>query len=108
MLSRTLYLKEKQNKILIVFFYVTKSNLKNTIGLDTSKFVNEVDLGRITTVDKLNIGKLKKLPTALESLKSKVNKLDVDQLALVSVDFKKLSDLVETEVVKKNVYDWEI
>ena len=38
-------------------------------------------------VDELNIEKLKKVPSALNSLKSKVDKLDAYKLKHVSVDF---------------------
>ena len=37
-------------------------------------------------------------------MKSKVDKLDVDKLVPVPVDLSKLSDLVKTNVVKKDVY----
>ena len=39
-------------------------------------------------VDKLDIDKLKNLPSNLSNLKSKVDKLDVDRLVPVPVDFK--------------------
>ena len=38
-------------------------------------------------------------------MKSKVNKLDVDNLAPVPVDLSKLSDLVKSDVLKKDVYN---
>ena len=41
-----------------------------------------------------------KVPTGLNSLKSKVYKLDVDKLVLVPINLSKLSDVVKT-VVKK-------
>ena len=37
-------------------------------------------------------------------MKSKVDKLDVDKLVPVPVDLSKLSDLVKTNVVEKDVY----
>ena len=40
----------------------------------------------------------------LSNLKSKVDKLDFDQLVPVSVDLSKLSDVVKDDVVKKDVY----
>ena len=40
--------------------------------------------------------------TDLNSLKSKVNKLDVDKLVPVPVDFSKLSGVVKIDVVKKH------
>ena len=41
--------------------YVTKGNFKNVTGVDTSKFAKKVDLGSLkSNVDKLDIDKLKK------------------------------------------------
>ena len=51
---------------------------------------------------------MKNVPTGLNSLKSKVNKLDVDILVLLPVDFSKLSDVVKNDVVKKDVYNAKI
>ena len=45
------------------------------------------------------------LKTNLVSLKTEVDKLDIDILALVPVDLSKLSDVVKSDVVKKAVYD---
>ena len=56
--------------------YATKANLKTTAGVDTSKFAKKIDLK--SNVGKLDIGKLKNVPTDLSNLKSKVDKLDVD------------------------------
>ena len=41
------------------------------------------------------------MPSGLSSLKSKVDKLDVNKLVLVLVNFSKLSDAVKNDVVKK-------
>ena len=45
------------------------------------------------------------LKTNLASLKTKVDKQDIDKLAPVPVDFSKLSDVAKNDVVKKVVYD---
>ena len=45
------------------------------------------------------------LKANLANLKAKVDKLDIDKLAAVPVDFSKISDLVKNDVVKKTVYD---
>ena len=45
------------------------------------------------------------LKTKLATLKTEVDKLDIDKLAPVPVDLSKLSDVVKTDVVKKTVYD---
>ena len=65
-------------------YYVTKTDLKNVTHFDTSSFA---------------------LKTNLASLKTEVDKLDVDKLAPVPVDLSKLSDVVKNDVVKKAVYD---
>ena len=41
----------------------------------------------------------------LASLKTEVDKLDIDKLESVPVDLSKLSDVVKNDVVKKAVYD---
>ena len=64
--------------------YAAKSDIKNISHIDTSIFA---------------------LKTNLSSLKTEVDKLDIDKLALVPVDLSKLSDVVKNDVVKKTVYD---
>ena len=60
--------------------YATKADLKNVAGVDTSKFAKKVDLANLKPdADKLDIDKLKNLPTNFSKLKSKVDKLDVDK-----------------------------
>ena len=49
--------------------------------------------------------KLENVPSSLNSLKSKVDKLDVDKLKSVPIDFKKLRDVVDKEVLKKSKYN---
>ena len=63
--------------------YATKADIKNISHVDTSSFA---------------------LKTNLASLKSKVNKLDIDQLKPVSTDLSKLSNVVKNDVVKKTDY----
>ena len=65
-------------------YYATKTDLKNITHIDTSSFA---------------------LKTNLASLKTEVDKLDIDKLAPVPVDLSKLSDVVKNDVVKKAVYD---
>ena len=73
-----------------LFNYATKSALRNATGVDTSKFAKMVDLASLkSNVDKLDIDKLKNVSTDLNNLKSKVDKLDIDKLAPVPVDLSK-------------------
>ena len=64
----------------------------------------QIDLGSLKSeIDKLDIDKLKKVPVGLNSLKSKTEKLDVDKLVPVHVDLSKLSDAVKNYVKKMNM-----
>ena len=56
-------------------------------------------------VDKLDINSLFNVPTSLNNLKTKVNDLDVDKLKTGPVDLKKLSDVVDNEVVKNTKFN---
>ena len=64
--------------------YATKTDLKNVTHVDTSSFA---------------------LKTDLASLKTGVDKLDIEKLVPVPVDLSKRSDVVKNDVVKKAVYD---
>ena len=64
--------------------YATKADIKNITHVDTSSFA---------------------LKTNLASLKTGVDKLDIDKLAPVPVDLSKLSDVVKNDVGKKTLYD---
>ena len=61
--------------------YTTKTDLKNVTHIDTSSFV---------------------LKTNLASLKTEIDKLEIDKLASVSVDLSKLNHVVKNGVNKKN------
>ena len=56
--------------------YATRADLKNATGFDTEKFAKKVDLANSKSdVHKLDIDKLKNVPTNLSNLKSKIDKL---------------------------------
>ena len=85
--------------------YATKTDLENATGADTSHFAKKTDLDNLKSdVDKLDIDKLKNVPSNLSSLKSKVGKLDIGKLETTPVDLSKLSDVVKNDVVKKTEY----
>ena len=64
--------------------YATKTNLKNVTHVHTSSFA---------------------LKTNLATLKTEVDKFDIDKLVPVPTDLSKLSNVVKNDVVKKDVYD---
>ena len=84
--------------------YVTKTDLKNAKGVDTSSFAKKVDLVHWKSdVNKLDTNKLKNISCGLSSLKTKVDKLDVDKLVPARVYLGELSDAVKNDAVKKDV-----
>ena len=64
--------------------YATKTDIKNISHVDTSSFAHE---------------------TNLASLKTEVDKLNIDKLVPIPADLSKLSNVVKIDVVKKIVYD---
>ena len=67
-----------------LFNFPTKTDIKNISHVDTSIFA---------------------LKSNLASLKTEVDKLDIDKLVPVPADLSKLRDVVKNDVVKKTVYD---
>ena len=89
--------------------YGTKADLKDATGVDTLNFAKKNNSANLRPdVDKLDIYKLKNVPSNLSNLKSKVDKLDVDKLVPFPLDLSKLKDLVKNDVDKKNVYNSKI
>ena len=74
---------------------------KIDVNVDLSNYATKTDLKNISHIDTSNFA----LKINLASLKTEVDKLDIDKLAPVSVDLSKLSDIVKKDVVKKAVYD---
>ena len=64
--------------------YATKTDIRNISHVDTSAFA---------------------LKSNLASLKTEVDKLDIDKLVPVPVDLSNLSDIVKNDVVKKTASD---
>ena len=84
--------------------YATKTDLKNATEVDTLYFAIKIDLANLkSNADKLDIAKLKNVPTNLSNLKTKVDELDIDKLVTVPVELSKLSNVVKNDVVKKDV-----
>ena len=72
--------------------YATTADLKTGVtGVDTSKFAKKVDSTRLkSNVGKLDIDKLKNMPSGLKTLESKADKLHVDKLVPAPVDLSKV------------------
>ena len=64
--------------------YATKTDLKNVSHVNVSSFVLKLNL---------------------TSLKTEVDKLDIDKLVPIPVDLSKLSDVVKNNAVKKTQYN---
>ena len=71
------------------------------VKVDLSNYATKTDLKNVTHVDTSSFA----LKTHLASLKTEVDKLDIDKLAPVPVDLSKLSHVVKNDVVKKAVFD---
>ena len=67
------------------------------VKVDLSNYATKSDIQNITHVDTSSFA----LKTNLASLKTEVDKLDIDKLVPVPVDLRKLSDVVKNDVVKK-------
>ena len=64
--------------------YATKTDIKNILHIDTSSFA---------------------LKSNLASLKTELDKFDINKLVPVAADLSKQSDVVKNAVVKKTVHD---
>ena len=71
------------------------------VKVDLSNYATKADIKNISYVDASSFA----LKTNLASLKTEVDKLDIDKLAPVPVDLSKLSDVVKNDVVKKTNND---
>ena len=67
--------------------YATKADIKNISHVDTSRFA---------------------LKTKLASLKTELDKLNIDKLVLAPTDLSKLSNVVKNDVIKKTDYNTKI
>ena len=68
---------------------------------DLSNYATETDLENVSHVDVSSFAST----TNLASLKTEVNKIDVDKLKTVPVDLAKLSNAVKSDVVKRTDYN---
>ena len=72
---------------LVLSNYATKADWKNKTGVDTLDFSKKTDLANLKSdIDKLDIKRLKHVPSNLSDLKSKVDKLDIGKSETTPVD----------------------
>ena len=71
------------------------------IKVDLSNYGTKTDIKQISHVDTSSFA----LKSNLASLKTKVDKLDINKLVPVLVDLSKVSDAVKNDVAKKTVFD---
>ena len=69
--------------------------------VDLSNYATKTDIKNISHVDTTSFA----LKSNLASLKTEVDKLDINKLVPVPVDLSKLSDVVKSDVVEKTVFD---
>ena len=71
------------------------------VTVDLSNYETKTDLKNVTHVDTSSFA----LKTNLANLKTEVDKLDIDKLKPVPTDLSKLNNVVKNDVVKKDIYD---
>ena len=71
------------------------------VKVDLSDYATKTDLKNISHIDVSSYA----LKSNLPSLKTEVDKLDIDKLTSVPIDLAKLSNVVKNDVVKKTEYD---
>ena len=71
------------------------------VKIDLSNYATKTDIKNISHVDTSSFA----LKTNLASLKTEVDKLDIDKLGPVPVDLSRLIDVVKNDVIKKTVHD---
>ena len=71
------------------------------VKVDLSNYATNTDLKNISHIDVSSYA----LKSNLASLKTEVDKLDINKLTSVSIDLAKLNNVVKNDVVKKTEYD---
>ena len=69
--------------------------------LDLSSHATKTDSKKATRIDTPNLA----LKSNLPKLKAEVDKIDVDKLKPIPTDLRKLSNVIDDEVVKRIAYD---
>ena len=71
------------------------------VKVDLSNYATRTDFKNVSHVDASSFAP----KSNLDSLKTKVDKLDIDKLVPIPVDLSKLSDVVKSDVAKKTEYN---
>ena len=71
------------------------------VKVDLSSYVTKTDLRNVSHVDVSSFA----LKSNLASLKTEVDRLDIDKLTPVPKDLAKLSNVVKNDVIKKTEYN---
>ena len=108
MLSRTRQSHKRlsQSNIRFISNYATKIELKHTKDVYTSDLAAKKDFIVLKAeVNKLDINKLTNVWISLDNVRPKQDDLDVHKLKTIHGDLKKLSDLVNNQVVKNRKFN---
>ena len=71
------------------------------VKVDLSNYATKADIKNVSYVD----SSISALKSNLVSIKTEVDKLNIDKLVPVPVDLSKISEVVKNEVVKKIMYE---
>ena len=94
------HISEKVKVVLYLSDYATKKQLKDGTLVDISNLAAKRDFIALKVdTDKLDINEFVNVSTCLNTLKAKVDDLNVDKLKIVIMDLKKLSDVMSKEIV---------
>ena len=95
--------REKVKVVLDLSNYATKKELDHATGVDLIQLLKKDFIGLRT--EKLDINKLVNVSTSLNNLKTKIADLDVSKLKAVPINLKKLSDIVDNNVVMNTKFN---
>ena len=100
------HIRDKVKAALDLPNYATKKELDHATGIDTSDLATKkYFIALKAEVKKIDINKFVHVPTILNNLKTRGDGLDVGKLKTVPIDLKKLSDVVDNDVVKNTKYN---
>ena len=95
------YIRDKVKVVLDFSNFATKKELNKAARVDTSDLASKCDFIPFKSeIDNLDRVKLVNIQTNSNNLKLKVDDLDVAKFETVVVDLKKISDVVDKQVVK--------